>query len=550
MTKPSIYWLNKDSRTFLERDYLKPGVTPEQRIREIADYAEKLLAVPGFADRFEGYMHKGWISLSSPIWSNFGAGRGLPISCNGSYIPDSMSGILEKVAEVGMMTKHGAGTSGYFGDLRGRGDTIKNSGKSSGPVHFMELFDKLMGVVSQGNVRRGSFAAYLPVEHPDIEEFLAIRSEGHAIQQLSIGVTFTDAWMKAMVEGDKDKRRVWSKIIRKRFESGYPYLFFTDTVNRNAPQVYKDKGMKIHASNLCTEIMEASNVAESFVCCLASLNLLHYDNWKDTDLTETLTWFLDAVMTDYIEKTKDIPFMAAAHQFATNQRALGIGTLGWHSYLQSKLIAFESTEAKLLNTQIHRLVRDKTQAATREMAIRYGEPPLLKGYGLRNVTTMAIAPTTSSSFILGQVSPSIEPLNGNYFTKDLAKGKFPYRNPHLEKVLEAHGKNTEAVWKSILIKGGSVQHLDWLSQQERDVFKTFGEISQKEIVIQAAARQRFIDQGQSLNLMIPPDTSPKQVSELLIFGWESGLKSFYYQRSANPSQELARDIMACASCQA
>lgn len=545
-----IYWLNKDSRTFLERDYLKPGTTPEQRIREIADYAEKLLGQPGFADRFESYMHRGWISLSSPIWSNFGAARGLPISCNGSYVPDSMSGILDKVAEVGMMTKYGAGTSGYFGDLRGRGAEIKNSGKSSGPIHFMELFDTLMGVVSQGNVRRGSFAAYLPVEHPDIEEFLAIRSEGHPIQQLSIGVCIGDDWMEAMTKGDKDKRRVWSKIVKKRFESGYPYLFFTDTANREAPQVYKDKGIKIYASNLCAEICLSSSSSESFVCNLSSLNLLHFNDWKDTDLPETLTYFLDAVMTDYIDKVKDIPFMSAAHRFAINQRALGIGTLGWHSYLQSKMIPFESMEAKLLNTQTHRLVRDKTQAASRELAKFYGEPPLLKGYGLRNVTTMAIAPTTSSSFILGQVSPSIEPLNSNYFTVDLAKGKFARRNPYLEKLLEEKGKNTETVWKSILVKGGSVQHLEWLSDHEKEVFKTFGEISQKEIIIQAAARQKFIDQGQSINLMIHPKTSPKEVSELMIEAWRLGVKSLYYQRGTNPSQELGRSILACKSCEA
>lgn len=546
----SIYWLNKESRTFLERGYLLPGVTPEQRIRQIADYAEKLLKQKGFADRFESYMHKGWFSLASPIWSNFGAGRGLPISCNGSYIPDDMASILTKVGEVGMMTKHGAGTSGYFGGLRGRGAGISAGGKSSGPVHFLELFETVTDVITQSNVRRGSFAAYLPIDHPDIDEFLNIREEGSPLQHLSIGVCISDKWMKAMTEGDKDKRKVWGRIIKKRFESGYPYLFFTDTANRHAPKVYKDKGIKIHASNLCTEIMESSSSDESFTCCLSSVNLLHWDDLKDTDAVETLTYFLDAVMTDYIEKVADIPFMKPAHTFAINQRALGVGVLGWHSYLQSKMIPFESMEAKLLNTAIHRTVRDKTQAASKEMAEHYGEPPLLKGYGLRNVTTMAIAPTTSSSFILGQVSQGIEPLNSNYFVKDLAKGKFTYRNSYLEAVLEKHEKNTEVTWKSILLKGGSVQHLAFLTDNEREVFKTFGEISQKEIVIQAAARQKYIDQGQSLNLMVPPKTPPKEVSELLIEGWKLGIKSFYYQRSANPAQELGRSILACKSCEA
>lgn len=544
-----LYWLNAESRTFLSRDYLLPGVTPEQRIRQIAEYAETLLAYPGFADRFESYMHRGWFSLASPIWSNFGAGRGLSISCNGSFVGDTMNSILEKVAEVGTMTKHGAGTSAYFGDLRGRGAPITTGGKSSGPVHFMELFETLTRVVSQSSVRRGSFAAYLPVEHPDIEEFLQLRDEGHAIQQMSLGVCISDAWMDALVAGDRPKRAIWAKIVEKR-KKGYPYLFFTDTVNRGAPQVYKDKGLRIHASNLCSEIALSSGPDESFVCDLSSMNLLHYDEWKDTDAVETLTFFLDAVMSDYIAKTEGVPFMAAAHRFAVRQRALGVGTLGWHSYLQSRMIPFESMEAKLLNTQIHRLIRDKTLAASREMAARYGEPELLRGYGLRNVTTMAIAPTTSSSFILGQVSQSIEPMVDNYHVRDLAKGKFTYRNPHLKAVLAAHGKDTAGTWKDILHHGGSVQHLTFLTDNERAVFKTFAEISQREIVIQATARQQFIDQSQSLNLMIHPKTPLREVSDLLIDAWRMGVKSVYYSLGVNPALELARSNLSCTSCEA
>jgi ribonucleoside-diphosphate reductase alpha chain len=545
-----IYWLNKDSVTFLERGYLPKGQTPEERIHEIAKTAEKILKKKGFAEKFESYMHKGWYSLSSPVWANFGNGRGLSISCNGSYVSDTMNAILEKTAEVGMLTKYGAGTSGYFGDLRSRGTPISVGGTSSGPVHFMEMFDAVTRVVSQSNVRRGSFAAYLPIEHPDIMEFLGIREEGHAIQDLSIGVCVSNKFMKKMIDGDKDARSVWAKVLKKRFESGYPYIFFSDNVNDAAPQVYKDKKMKIYASNLCSEICLSSSADETFVCNLSSMNLLHYDDWKTTDAVETLTYFLDAVMEDYIHATENIPFLKAAHNFAKNQRALGIGVLGWHSYLQSKMIAFESLEAKLLNTQIHRVIRDKSFAASKEMAKEYGEPALLKGYGMRNVTTMAVAPTTSSSFILGQVSPSVEPLNSNYYTKDLAKGKFTYRNPYLENVLEKHSKNTQEVWKTILHKGGSVNHLDFLSDHEKEVFKTFGEISQKEIIIQAAARQKFIDQGQSINLQIHPKTSVKDVNQLIIFAWEQGVKCLYYQRGTNPAQELGRSILDCKSCEA
>jgi ribonucleoside-diphosphate reductase alpha chain len=541
-------WLNKDSKTFLKRGYLEEGQSPENRVKDIAESAQKILGIPGFADKFEYYMSRGFYSLSSPIWANFGLKRGLPISCFGSYIDDTMEEILKKSSEVGIMTKAGGGTSGYFGDLRERGSQISSGGKSNGPVHFLEIFETVANVVSQSNIRRGSFAAYMPVHHPDILEFLEIRSDGNKIQNLSIGVCIEDDWMKEMLAGDKEKRKIWGAIIKKRFESGYPYIFFSDAMNNNAPQVYKDKNLKIHASNLCSEIALHSNPEESFVCNLSSLNLVEYDEWKETDAPEILTMFLDAVMTEFIEKCKNIPFMDAPAKFAKKQRALGIGVLGWHSFLQSKSIAFESMQAKLFNSEIHKLLYEKTQNASRQMAQVYGEPEVLNGYGLRNVTTMAIAPTTSSSFILGQVSPSIEPLNSNYFVKDLAKGKFTYKNPYLEKVLEKHEKNNAETWKSILILGGSVQHLDFLSEHEKAVFKTFGEISQKEVIIQAAQRQKFIDQAQSLNIMVHPKSSPKDVSQLMIFAWEQGVKSLYYQRGTNPAQELSRNLLECESC--
>lgn len=544
------YWLNKDSIAFLEKGYLEKGVTPEQRIREIAEGAEKILKKKGFADKFEDYLLRGFYSLSSPIWANFANGRGLAISCNGSFIEDQMESILGKASEVGMLTKYGAGTSGYFGSLRSRGSKISKGGSASGPVHYMELFAATTRVVSQSNVRRGAFAAYLPVDHPDIEEFLHIRGEGHPIQDMSIGVCVSDEWMKDMLAGNKKKRSIWAKIIQKRFESGYPYIFFSDNANNQAPQAYKDKGKKIWASNLCSEIMLSSSEDETFVCNLSSLNLLKYDEWKDTDAVETLTYFLDAVMEDYIRATENIPYLRSAHNFAKRQRALGIGVLGWHSYLQSKMIPFESFEAKLLNTEIHRKIDERSLAASQEMAKEYGEPEFLTGYGVRNSTRMAIAPTTSSSFILGQVSPSVEPLNSNYFVKDLAKGKFTYKNPYLIEVLEKHGKSDKEIWKSILRNGGSVQHLDFLTQEEKDVFKTFGEISQKEIIIQAAARQKYIDQGQSINLTIHPKTPAKEVNELLVFAWESKIKSLYYQRGTSPTQELGRSLLECKSCEA
>ena len=549
MEKQKIYWLNKDSRTFLERGYLLEGEIPESRMRDIAEGAERLLGITGFADKFESYLHAGYYSLSSPIWSNFARERGLPISCFGSFIPDTMEGIFGKLSEVAMMTKAGGGTSGYFGNIRSRGSVISSGGTSTGAVHFMELYDKTMNVVSQGNVRRGSFAAYLPIDHGDIEEFLQIKGEGNSIQDMSIGVTVTDEWMRSMIEGDKQKRKIWGLVIKKRFESGYPYLFFSDNANKVAPQVYKDKGLKINNSNLCNEIMLSNSEDESFVCNLSSINLERWDDLKDTDAIETLVYFLDAVMTEFINKTEDMSYMEAPRRFAINQRALGIGVLGYHTYLQSKNIPFEGFSAHNENITIFSTIREKCDSASAKLAKLFGTPPLLKGYGRRNTTTMAVAPTTSSSFILGQVSPSIEPLNSNYFVKDLAKGKFTYKNPELLKLLKSKDLNTAEVWKDILIHGGSVQHMEQLTPEEKAVFKTFGEISQKEIVIQAAQRQKYIDQGQSLNLTISPKAKPKEVNELMIFAWEMGVKGLYYQRSANPSQELARSILICSGCE-
>lgn len=568
MNREPFAWANGATRTFMERGYLQNGETVEERCWDIAYTAELILEMPGYAKKLYDYLSRGWFSLASPVWSNFGR-YGLSISCNNDYIPDDIAGMMTKLAEIGMMTKNGAGTSGFFGDIRPRGSKITGGGVADGPVHFMNLFETQIDIVSQGNVRRGNFAAYLPVEHPDIMEFLECREEGASIQKLSLGITVTDEWMQSMIDGDADKRKIWARVLRKRFETGFPYIVFHDTVNNNAPDVYRAKGMLIRGSNLCAEIALASSLDESFVCDLGSMNLLHYDEWKDTDAVEVHIFLLDAVMSEYIEKASEIPHMEAAVRFATNQRALGLGTLGYHSALQSKMIAFESMEAKMLNIEMHKAVYEQALAASAKLAEIYGEPELLKGYGRRNVTVCAIAPTTSSSFILGQVSPSIEPLLDNYHTKNLAKGKFTYRNPYLDDLLydlsfelnpnegdlndQEHEEMCEhwleEQWQSILQHGGSIQHLD-LPADVKMVFKTFGEISQLEIIQQAAGRQKYLDQMQSINLMIPPKTPMKQVNELIITAWELGVKSLYYQRSTNPAQALVRDILTCSSCEA
>lgn len=554
-------WLTDHSRQFLAAGYLTDGVSAEERIREIADRAEQILQIPGYSDKFYNYMSEGYFSLASPVWSNFGKERGLPISCFGSHLDDDMGNILYSQSEVGMMSKLGGGTSGYFGKIRHRGAEVKNNGYASGAVHIMQLFESMVDVVSQGSVRRGRFSPYLPIEHPDINEFLEIGTEGNPIQELTHGVTVTSQWMQEMVDGDVDKRSTWAKVLQRRGEMGYPYIFFTDNANNNAADVYQDKKLPIYASNLCTEIMLPSNDDWSFVCVLSSVNVLHYDKWKDTDAVETMVYFLDAVITEFVEKLevyRDSPnrddrqtflFMERAYNFAKENRALGLGVLGWHSLLQSKMLPFNSQEAFNLNSEIFKLIKEKSYKASEELAEKFGEPEVLKGYGRRNATLNAIAPTTSSAFILGQVSQGIEPIWSNIYVKDIAKIKTTIKNSYLEDLLESKGQNTTEVWRSIRDNDGSVQHLDFLSELEKDVFKTYSEIDQMDIIYQAANRQNHIDQGQSVNIIVHPDMPVKDINKIHVTAWQLGLKSLYYQHSMNAAQKF-KQKKDCASCEA
>ena len=559
-----IKWLNEDSKTFLENGYLVEGQTVENRIDEICKTAEKILKetesldnlkkeklVNGFAEKLKNYICEGYISLSSPIWSNYGTNRGLGISCYNCTMEDSISSILGVNAEVGMMTKVGGGTSIYMGKLRNRGSSISVGGTSYGPVHFAQMPESTIDVVSQSTIRRGNCAVWLGVDHADINEWLEIRTEGHPIQKLSFGVTINNEWMEGLLKGDIDKRKVWGKILKCRYETGYPYILYSDNVNQELPEYYKKRDMTCYSSNLCVETVPTLREYESFVCCLLSINDLFYDEWKNTDLVETVVAFLDTVLSEFISKTENIPYMEKARNFAINQRSIGIGRLGWHSYLQSNMIEFESEKANELNVEIQSFIKNKSEEGSKNLASIYGECEICEGYGLRNAQLQAIAPTTSSAFILGQVSPSIEPLASNYFIKDLAKGRFTYKNPYLKSVLEANGVDNDDTWNSIAKKGGSVQHLKDLSENEKNVFKTFSEINQHEIVNQAAFRQQFIDQGQSLNVMIPHNVPAKKTSELMIKAWQMGVKSLYYQRSTNPVHEAIRTMDdTCTACEA
>ena len=559
-SEKSFEWLNENSRKFLAAGYLGETVSAEERIAAIAQRAEQILEMPGFADKFYHYMSEGFYSLASPVWSNFGKERGLPISCFGSHIDDDIGNILYSQSEVGMMSKLGGGTSGYFGKIRHRGAAIKNNGEASGAVHIMRLFESMVDVVSQGSVRRGRFSPYLPIDHPDIMEFLEIGTEGNPIQELTHGVTVTNDWMQKMIDGDDKKRTVWAKVLQSRGEMGYPYIFFTDNANNGAPDVYKDKNLPIYASNLCTEIMLPSNHDWSFVCVLSSINVLHYDKWKDTDAVETMIYFLDAVITEFLEKLETYKnsddrddqqtflFMERAYNFSKENRALGMGVLGWHSLLQSKMLPFDSQSAYDLNSEVFKNIKEHSNKASKDLAEKFGEPELLKGYGRRNTTLNAVAPTTSSAFILGQVSQGIEPIWSNIYVKDIAKIKTTIKNPFLVKLLEEKGMDIPEVWKQIRDRDGSVQDLDFLSEEEKEVFKTYAEIDQMSIIYQAANRQNHIDQGQSLNIIIHPDTTTKEVNKIHVTAWKLGLKSLYYQHSMNAAQKF-KQKKECESCE-
>lgn len=555
-----IRWLNEYSQQFLSSGYLLPGQSVENRISVICNTAEKLLKesclkqedksyFDGYAQKLQFYINNGWISLSTPMWCNYGTDRGLSISCFGANIDDSVESILDTNSEIGIECKIGGGTSAYFGNLRPRGAIITNNGTSNGSKSFLNMFQTTSSVISQGQQRRGYFAAYIDIFHDDINEWLNIRAEGDSIQDITWGVCVPTWWIDDMKNGHQEKRELWAKIIKKRFETGLPYIFYTDNANNgeSVPEVYKGKNL-IKASQMCTEIMLPSNSKESFVCCLASLNDLYYDEYSKTNCVQDLTYLLDSSITEFIQKASKIKFLEKPVEFSKNHRALGIGRLGYHSLLQSKMTPFESLDARNINVEIQKHIQEKSQEASSKMAVLFGECKMTKGLGKRNTTTQAIAPTTSSAFIM-QVSQSTEPWMANLIVRDLAKGKYIIKNKYLEKVLEDKGKNNSTTWDSILKYQGSVLHLDFLSDDEKSVFKTAREISQEEIIIQAAQRQKYIDQGQSLNLFITADTTAKEVNQLMLKAHDMGIKSLYYQHNVNAASEFAKKFNNCISCE-
>ena len=549
-------WMNDEGFRTLKGGYLLPGETPKDMYRRVAKAAASYYQdSKKWEEKFYEVMWKNWLCPASPVLSNMGSTRGLPISCNSIHIDDSVSSIFWKNHELAMLSKNGAGVGIYLGDIRGRGASINGNGKSEGVIPWAKVYDTTTLSVNQGSTRRGASAVYLPIEHGDINEFINIRRPvgdmNRRCLNLNHGVCITDAWMRSMLDGDVAKRELWVEILKARVETGEPYMFFTDNVNRQNPECYTGNGLSVKTSNICTEVFLHTDPDHSFVCCLSSLNLVKWEEWKDSDVVNTSVRFLDAVLEEYIRKSDGVKGLEASRASAVKGRALGIGVLGWHTLLQERSLPFEGFDAMALNAEIFRTIRAKAEAETAIMAEELGEPEWCVGYGRRNTHLMAVAPTVSNSTISGGHSAGVEPISANIYSQKSAKGTFIRKNSVLEKLLDTKGRNDPDTWKSINEASGSVQHLDCLTDQEKTVFLTAREINQHSIVKQAAQRQKWIDQGQSINLFFGSNSDPKYMHEVHIAAWEGGMKSLYYLRTDGVIKgDLAsRSKEECVACE-
>jgi ribonucleoside-diphosphate reductase alpha chain len=550
-------WLDDAGYSTLCNGYLLPNETPKGMYTRLAKTAAKYYPlVKDIEQRFFKILWNNWLCPASPVCSNFGTDRGLPISCNSIHVADSVDNIFEKQHELAMLSKNGAGVGIYIGDIRARGTNINGNGKSEGIIPWAKCFDNTTIAVNQGSTRRGASALYLPVDHGDIEEFVNIRRPtGDANRRclnINHGITITDEWMESMIAGDKEKRHVWREVIKSRVETGEPYLFFTDNVNKNNPQAYKNNNLVVKTSNICSEIVLYTDPEHTFVCCLSSLNLVRWDEWKDTDTVELAIDFLDAVLEEYINKASNKKGLANSVRSAIKGRAIGLGVLGWHSLLQSKMIPFDSFESMSLNALIFRTIRTRAEEESKELAKSLGEPSWCTGTGMRNTHLLAVAPTVSNSTISGGWSAGIEPWTANIFSQKSAKGTFIRKNRYLESLLESKGKNTSEVWKDITEHNGSVQHIKWLSKEEKEVFLTARELNQHSIVKQAVQRQKWVDQAQSVNLFFASNSDPKYINEVHIEAWKAGLKTLYYCRNEGviKGDMASRSKDDCAACEA
>ena len=564
----------------ISKGYLLKGETPKDAYWRVSATVAKRLGKPEMASKFFDYIWKGWLNLATPVLSNTGTERGLPISCFGIDVADSILDIGNKNLEMMLLAKHGGGVGIGINQIRPAGTPIKGNGTSDGTVPFCKIFDSTVLATNQGNVRRGAASVNMDIEHGDFWDWLVIREPKGDINRQSLNlhqcVVVSDAFMTKVENGDKEARARWTAVLRMRKQTGEPYIMYKGNVNRNNPEAYKQNGLKVYMTNICSEITLHTDESHSFVCCLSSINLTKYHEWKDSDLIYTATWFLDGVLEEFIQKAKYMSGFGNSVRSAEKGRALGLGVLGWHTYLQEKGIPFEGLLAQYETRKIFSQLKLESERASRDMAREYGEPLWCIGTGMRNTHLRAIAPTVSNSKLSGNVSPGIEPWAANVFTEQTAKGTFIRKNPTLERVLKKLKKNNRETWDKILEDGGSVQGLDFLDEwffndaelvntekiEElklikedliplKDVFKTFKEINQLELVKQAGLRQQYIDQAVSLNLAFPTEASPKFINQVHMEAYKSGIKTLYYMRTESVLRgDIATKALSvdCESC--
>jgi len=542
--------------------YLVNGESPKDAYLRVSKTVAKRLYKPELAEKFFQYIWDGWLCLASPVLSNTGTDRGLPISCFGIDVGDSIYDIGTKNLEMMLLAKHGGGVGIGINMIRPAGAKITGNGTSDGVVPFCKIYDSTILATNQGSVRRGAASVNINIEHSDFEEWLEIREPKGDINRQSLNLhqcaVVGDKFMRRLEAGDKEARNKWSKLLQKRKATGEPYILFKGNTNKNNPEAYKKNSLKVHMTNICSEITLHTDESHSFVCCLSSVNLDKYDEWKNTNLIYDATWFLDGVLEEFIQRAKNMKGFENSVRSAEKGRALGLGVLGWHSLLQKNGIAFESLLAQFKTREIFSKIKIETERASRKLAEVYGEPLWCVGTGFRNTHLRAIAPTVSNSKLSGNVSPGIEPWAANVFTEQSAKGTFIRRNKELEKALRKVGINNKETWDKILADGGSVQgikqldgwyydHGGRLNQEQgepvKNVFKTFKEINQLELIRQAGIRQDYIDQSVSLNLAFPSEAPPRWINQVHIEAWKRGIKTLYYTRTESV---LRGDIAAAA----
>ena len=547
-------WMDEISLATISKGYLLPGEDVRKAYRRVAKAAAFRLKKPELENKFFKIMWNGWLGLASPVISNMGTDRGLPISCYGIDTPDSIRGIGLTNAELMRLTSKGGGVGIGLSKIRPRGTEIAGNGKSEGVVPWAKIYDSTIIATNQGNVRRGAASVNLDIEHPDIKEFLQIRRpKGDPNRQclnLHQCVVVGDTFMRKLESRDPEALSTWATVLKARMETGEPYIMYKDNVNKDNPIAYRLNNLDVSMTNICSEITLFTDEWHSFICCLSSLNLAKYDEWKDTDTVELATWFLDGVMQEFIDKSNGRDSLKRTHKHAFKGRALGLGVMGWHTFLQQKGLPFNSIASTAHTHNIFSDIRNKAEKASMDLAVEYGEPLWCKGTGMRNTHLLAIAPTVSNSRIAG-CSAGIEPQPANVYTFNGAKGTFIRKNKVLQSLLAEKGEDKNKWWDQMLQDGGSVQNLpdDILSPSEKELFLTFPEINQLELVRQAAIRQRYIDQTQSLNLSFDPNDSPKWINQVHMEAWKLGIKTLYYLRTDSVIKgDLGSRMADCVSC--